>query len=325
MNIAKGIVREIGNIPYISDAVTKEALVLNMSENTQVYEDPETKKPIEYTPMTIFAGELCEFFSMSNMNMVNFLTTIFGESTYDFKTKNKGTQHLEKPYVVFIACTTPEYISARLRDDVISGGFSRRAIFVYDIEETVRTAFPEITPEMVKAYQWMIEWGKKLQSVCGEFAWEQDARDWYIKWYNELTFGTDTSTIGYYRSKHTQLLRVAMLVALSYDTSLVMKIEHLQLAEAFLLKMEVNLPKVFEGVGRNELSGVAQKIMSILCAHKCPVLEKKVYAQIYRDANGEEIANVLRHLISTDKVVRFVDAKSGTMLCAKGYEEVQPS
>jgi len=247
--------------------------------------------------------------------MIDFLTTIYDQEVYDAKTKNKGDDIIPGPYLTVLACTTPTNITRYLKEDVISGGFSRRALFAFELDEGDPIAFPSVTPTAAKAWNECVEWAKKLEEVVGEFQWTPDSTVWYKKWYEELFHSmkdnTEFMTRGYYKSKHIQLLKVGMLVALSETVELKLTKTHLEVSLELLEKAEKNLPKVFEGMGRNELAPVAARIVEMLEMIGKPVTEKRIVSDFFKDADTREIYGILAHLQSTGKIV-YLEEKDRT-------------
>jgi hypothetical protein len=247
--------------------------------------------------------------------MIDFLTTIYDQEVYDAKTKNKGDDIIPGPYLTVLACTTPSNITRYLKEDVISGGFSRRALFAFELDEGEPIAFPAVTPAASKAWNACVEWARGLEEVAGPFEWSPEATIWYKKWYDglfrSLKEQADLSTTrGYYKSKHIQLLKVAMLVALSETKELKVTETHLQVSLALLDKLEKNLPKVFEGMGRNELAPVAARVVDMLEMAQAPIAEKRVVADFFKDADTREMYGIVAHLVSAGKIVR-IEEKDG--------------
>jgi len=318
MSIAKQLIRELKTIPFGADCITKEALVLEIAGNERSYIDPKnpSQPPVVYSPNTVFVTEFSQFVGAGGLHMVDFLTTVYDQDFYEYKTKNKGNQLIVGPFLTMLGCTTPSWISARMKDDVISGGFSRRALFIYEYEEDKRIAFPEITPEQHQAWERMILRAKALQEVCGQFEWEPEAKEWYKSWYEKLITPTEETTVGYYRSKHIQLLKLTMLVTLAESSSMDLTITkpYLLLSLALLERIEKNLTKVFEGVGRNELSGISTKILNLIEMNKGPVPEKVILSALYREANSDELAKIIYHLQKTERLERLTDTVTGKVV-----------
>ena len=306
MSICKTLLRELKEIPFSAECITKEALVRYMAEQTRAYTNPLTPfdKPQTYSPLTICVTELSQFVGSSNESMIDFLTTIYDQDFYEYKTKNKGEDSIEGPYLTVLGCTTPSWITARLKDDVISGGFSRRAIFVYETGRANRIAFPEVTAEAKEAWTRVVERSTKMLGLGGEFKWTAEASCWYKNWYENLEIPTDLSVCGYYESKHIQLLKLAMLISLSESEELLLHVGALQFALAILDEMEKNLPKVFDGIGRNELNQLASQVLEIVQMKNGKIKEKELLSIMFRDANEIEIKQVIQHLLESEKVKR---------------------
>ena len=318
MNMCKDMLREVATVPFAATCMTKEALCKYMStqctKHHAVPGKPDQQKP--YTPITLCLTELSHFLGTNQAHMIDFLTTIYDQEVYDAKTKNKGDDIIPGPYLTVLACTTPTNITRYLKEDVISGGFSRRALFAFELDEGDPIAFPAVTPTAAKAWEECVKWAKKLEEVVGEFQWTPEATIWYKDWYEKLFHSlrnnTDFMTRGYYKSKHIQLLKVAMLVALSEAVELKLTKMHLEVSLELLDKLEKNLSKVFEGMGRNELAPVAARIVDMLEMIGQPINEKKVVADFFKDADTREIYGILAHLHSTGKIVYFEEKDKAT-------------
>jgi len=96
-----------------------------------------------------------------------------------------------------------------------------------------------------------------------------------------------------------------MLVGLSETTDLVLTQLHLEVGLEILEKLETNLPKVFEGMGRNELAPVAARMVDLLEMAGQPVPEKKVVAEFFRDADTRELYGVISHLVTIGTLVHL--------------------
>lgn len=317
MNMCKDMLRELGTVPFAATCMTKESLCRYMSTQcTRTFPTPGKPDILKaYTPITLCLTELSHFLGANQAHMIDFLTTIYDQEVYDAKTKNKGDDIIPGPYLTVLACTTPSNITRYLKEDVISGGFSRRALFAFELDEGEPIAFPTISPTAAKAWEDCVKWAQKLENVAGQFEWTPDATAWYKEWYDALFLSmkdkTNFMTRGYYKSKHIQLLKVGMLVALSESVELKLTKDHLEVGLALLEKLEVNLPKVFEGMGRNELAPVAARVVELLEMAGQPVPEKKVLAEFFKDADTRELYGIIAHLVSTSKIVQIEEKDAG--------------
>lgn len=314
MNIAKGVVREMKAIPFSAECQTKESLVKELKEYTRSFKLKEVdgvERSEFYTPISIFVTELSQFLGPNSGHMIDFLVTVYDAKVYDLNTKNKGGAVIEGPYVTILACTTPEWVTTYLKTDIITGGFTRRTIFVLEFEDGDPIPFPVITNEQAEAYKRVISYGQELMKTSGPFVWDPDAEQFYSHWYRTREIPKDPTTRGYFKTKPGQLLKIAMLLSLSKSPDLVMRKDSLEAGLALLDKMEVNLPKVFQGMGRNELNSVASKILELL-ESTGPIPEKKLVQLMYREATTPELFQVMNHLRETDRIIRAeTPAKDG--------------
>lgn len=330
MDIAAGLIDKLQTVPYTTDCVTKEKLIMDIrAEERTLAEMPELYKKEGMhvvSPMALFLTELSDFLGPSSIGMINFLTAVYDRSVYVYKTKNKGSEKLIGPYLTILACTTPEWITTYLRSDVISGGFSRRTLFVYEWEEGRRIPWPTVTPDMILAWEAAMSHCRKLQQLSGPMKWSDEAKRFYEDWYINLKIPTDDTIRGYYKSKHIQLLKVSMLLSLSESTDMVLERRHLEFGLELLKLAEANLLKVFQGMGRNELHAVANKALDYLRVSpeqevslegkqtKVRLMpEKQLKAMLFKDAGGRDIDDIIHHLVTTDKV-RKLQMTSGNQV-----------
>lgn len=300
MNIAKGLVRKVGGIPFSAQAQTKESLVLDILDAESTFKVGEER--YIYTPMSIFITELSHFLGPNSAHMIDFLTTIYDQDFYDVKTKNKGSQGLQGPFITILGCTTPRWITNYLKADIISGGFSRRCVFVNEDDEDHRIAFPKVTPEMSAAWDSVLKEAERIKAIKGEFTWAPEAAEFFEHWYNTMVLPDDENVRWYFKTKHVQLLKVAMLVSVCESSDLVLTKTNLEVALALLARVEVKLPKLFQGVGRNVLSPIKEKVMDLLEKSGGSLTEKKIMRLMYSEADQRELASIVAHLISTDRV-----------------------
>jgi hypothetical protein len=327
MNPAKNLLRELRPdapwLNYCADCITKEKMVLDMHEREFAIADlpEEHKQRSIISPFTVMVTELSEFLQAGGVGMVNFLTTIYDQDVYEIRTKNKGDTIITGPYLTLLACTTPDWITTYLRSDIISGGFSRRAIFVLETGKSGRIPFPVITPEMANAWKELVAYSRTLLKVRGPFTWDPEAKTFFKDWYMSLQMPADPMIHGYFETKHMQLLKVSMLLALSDSTDLILRKEHLLFGLDLLKLAEVNLSRVFAGIGRNELNAVANKALELL--HMAPEFknqegaiyrglpERTLVARMFNQATQLDMNQVIQYLLDSGKALRIL-VQSGT-------------
>jgi hypothetical protein len=306
-DIARDLVMETcPKIPLCASVISKEKICQKLAEDdsTRTYKD-EKGVIVEYKPYVMFINELKNFLSINPAGMIDFLTDIYDRKVYAVETKNKGSDFIPNPHIVILACETPDWIIDNMKYKVISGGFCRRMIFVYEVDRGERIPFPSISTEGAAAWIRVKKFIDELRKVSGKFEWEEEARQWFSDWYKPLKLPDDPILAGFYETKHIQLLKVAMLVALCDGPPfvLVLKKVHLEVALAMLDAAETHMPKLSQGIGRNELAYPTAKLMELIQAHGGIIEEKQALRFAGRDMTNQEIQSVLAHLRQTDQIV----------------------
>jgi hypothetical protein len=313
MSYARTLIREFPDTIIAPDSVTKEALTLFMA-GTETRPSPCIKRfscnsgPLEeYCQVSIFSNELVTLLGTEPIRMIEFFTDVWDQKAFTVKTKNQGTDIIIGPCVNILGCLTPQITSNLLKSQVISGGFSRRCIFVSSPMTGTAVPRPKFTDEQKAAFARLKERGKFLGEVCGEFQWTPEAEEWFDRWFMEkeeaMKAVVDAPIKHYLGSKDGMLLKVAMAVALSEGDELVLTAGVLQAALSFLDVVEEHLPKVFEGTGRNELAPILHRIADFVTnSLPHPVAVKTLRGAFFSDANHEEMSRIFLQLQETGKV-----------------------
>jgi hypothetical protein len=305
MRQGKRFLKKIG-APLAAEATSREKLIEDMQDRP-VSIKLEGAEPIVYTPLTACVSEMSNFFGTSLHQMTDFLTDIFDEEEeYEYRTKNRKSYVIKRPYFVLMGCTTPSWINSRLKDDVISGGFSRRALFVFNGDPIRRIPRPMPSECQQESMKWCWTYAQNvLKKVKGEFKWTDSAIAFHDDWYmNRLEIPDDPVLGGYYASKQIQVLKIAMCISLAESKSLVVDKHHIEDALSTLGQIEPFLPRVFESLGRNDLNAVANQAHDIVKRRGGWIKEKKLMSALYREAKGSEIEEIIQVLVNTERVLR---------------------
>lgn len=311
MAACKGILRCFPeDVPLCAEAITKEALVKDLVANQRAFE--LEGKPYPYSPITVCVSELSQFMGTGADRMADFLTAIYDEDRYEYKVKNApegGSKRdvVDGPFMNLLAGTVPSWITTYLKGNIITSGFARRTMFVYEFADSEPIPFPEVSDFALSEKMKCVEWGRQLLKVKGEFKWEPDAREWYGDWYinhrkNLNRSVQDPNSTGYFESKHAMLLKVAMLVALSESIELKLTKQCLQAALAMLELSEKNLSRVFDGVGRNPLNSSAAFIIDYVDRAGGFVGDKQLQKATFHQVDRAEYSNVMQHLKETERL-----------------------
>lgn len=307
--------------PIGASVQSREDIVKRMAsdELERVYTDHEGVQ-ITWKPIIFFVNELKNFLSINPAGMIDFLTDIYDRRAFDASTIKHGLQTIHNPCVNILACETPKWIIDKLKMNIISGGFSRRMLYVYETEEAQRIAFPTPTKEGFAARQRCLLHLQKVSKTVGVFQWTPEAKKWFSDWYLGLKFPDDEVMAGYYRSKHVMLLKLVQLLALAEKTiKLTITPELLEEGAAHLEVIETNMPKLSVAAGRNELAVPQQALLMLLEKNGGMMLEKDLLRMTGKDLGPMEQLSVMRFLSETDQIVKDRDGQKMTIFLPARY------
>lgn len=315
MNRAKDIVRASQVIPMPASQSTKEALLQKMSSTTdgKPKKDPypgqkfffHGDKKIEYNQYAIFATELTQFISQNPLGWIEFLTAVWDEPMIEVDTKNKGHDFVMHPYITMQACMTPDIVKGFLKMNILSSGFGRRTVWVYDSGPGI-VARPVFTQEQKEAEERCILFGQELQKRSGAFTCSDECWVFYEEWYadNKKTLKDKAPNLqSWYRSKAEMLFKISMLIALAETDELVITLPVYRMALSFCNGIEARMGRVFEGTGINPNAMAAAQVCRMLEAMDTPMNKKHVESAFFDQATSiNELRDTLAHLCNVGRL-----------------------
>lgn len=317
LNVARGLVQKTPT-PISPPSITKEALTLLLSKSNEkspcLKETTINNTIVEFAHLSIFASEIVTMLSAGGnpIGMIEFLTDIYDREVFEVATKNKGTDLIIGPYITLMACMTPEQTGQMLKQSIITGGFSRRVVFVYGRSKPVGIPFPELTKEQHDARTRMMEMLTKLTEWRGVFSMTTEAREFFAEWYQakhlELNKPHPAAFKNWLRSKDVILIKVCMLLVVSeFQMTNVIELRHVKLGLSMLNKVEPDIGRIFAGAGRNIGADIAHKVLR--CLEEAPgkkMGKKRLLSLMYSEGNAKEIDEALDFLHTTGKVSREI-------------------
>lgn len=317
---AKRMLAEI-NVPMSRSVETPEGLWRFMNGNPKA--DPPIPSPVMFEarwpdgqirpchPITIIANEFANFIQNNQPGWILALCDIYDEDKYEYRTKNQGEDNLIGPYVCLLGAITTDVASDMQKARIISSGLARRTIFQHGERDWNNPIpRPRIDESQKAAHRYCVEYLRKLQSVYGEIRWGEGTTEWWDKWYCEHLATVPKQppqTQGWFASKATQLLKIAILSSLSETLDLELKIHHFELSLGYLESMETGLHKIFGGVGRNELAQVAINILDYMENQGCPMLLNTLKHRFFYECKPPaEFPECLNYLVGEGLLQRFI-------------------
>lgn len=252
-SLLKGVMDYGIEINFSTQASSVAALVKQLSSiNNQ-----------DHQSLTSFSSELGSLFGTKPVEMVDFLMDIYDcNPDWDKQTVSRGLEKIDKPWFNLLAATTPVWMGDNLSKTTVEGGFASRSIFVYD-DVRLLVAFPSLTAEQKQIRRDLVHDLAHIAQLKGEFKLRPDAREFYRSWYedpNRMTGHTDQRLASYFERKHINVLKVAMILSLSQNDSLVLETRDIEVALELFADIEPGMHKAFAAVGKNSYSTDYERI-----------------------------------------------------------------
>lgn len=324
-DIAKRLLSKIHTtkhpLPMAPASSSKEALIKFMAEEKSpcqmafAWQDKLRK----YTKISIYSDEFVNLVQVGGdpLGWVQILTEIYNpQPSFDASTISRGSVNLPYPYVTLLGCMTPELTKSLINENALSGGFSRRTIYIFANRNSKPVPEPVITPEQVEAEKFLIEHGRRIQSLVGKFEFSDAGRKLYNEWYaqnfHELESATSAAQQNFLQSKSVQVIKVAMLSRLAISNELILDEDEMHLAIALVSEAQKHIDTIFAGVGRNPHAATMSGIQQFIRLHceRPPhyVTRKKIYAAFLNHAQQKDIDTLIEQMTAVEQI-KQVQAK----------------
>lgn len=323
INKCISMLSDLGNVTITADVETVEGMLrfiggdpdanppkVSPTEKIRKWPDGQMRETHE---IVIVATEFIDFIRVNPTGWTGLLNSIYSKDVrYSYHTKNCKDDNIIGPYVVLVG-GIPTDVSKQLQEiGVISTGLARRTLLQYGERKYHEPQpFPKFTEVERAARQRCLDHLKKIQTYSGALKFSPEAVDWWTKWYCEhsktLLARCTPATQGWLSSKPTQVQKLAMLNSLAVRDDYLITPDELEVALAVISDVESGFLMVFSGIGRNENSGVATRILEQLKHSPTPIGYKRLFGNYYNQftagRGASELLEVMQYLVSTGEVV----------------------
>jgi len=291
----------LDEIPFIKKGpaiVTQAALMTKLAEaqDASVY---------------LISEEFSDLIMKSKDDMFQFLTSLFdGRKSIEATTTSRGIELAMRPCVNMLAATTPQWIAGNMPEAIIGGGFASRVIFIQ--EEKVRQRrmyyrkvykqinFNKLRDDLLADLAYIAEF------IAGDFALTEEAEEYMEAWYQAHAEGEidNYKLSGYYQRRPAHIHKIAMLLHIARNDSLILDISDFQNAIAIIQGIERNLPKVFEGVGKNPYTFDIHRMRAFIHQSE-PVAHSEILGAFSSSAEPRKLEELLMSLVAMEEIIQF--------------------
>ena len=273
-------------VRMLADKLTPESLVKCLS--TPVGENEVIRIGPRDATGLIKAPELAVFFGKQQYNtgLVSLITDLYDyREEWVTETIMRGRNVLRNICISIIGGSTPDWLQKMLPEDAFTGGFMSRFVIVeMPAQYFKRIAYPH--PLGDKGWTDLVHGLAQISNLHGEMRWTPDCADYYQNYYENLRPSGDIQKDAYQEREAEQILRIAMLLALS-ELRMFITSEDFKLAQKIINSlMEETTPRI-EKLTTHPRMVLVQELQTILQQVR-KITHRNLLKRVYRSlSNGE--------------------------------------
>lgn len=275
-------------INMIEGAITREKLIRRMATAVSNFTDMTTGEIKFHCSISFLSDELSVFLGQHNIKFLADLCNWYDSpARWEYDTKGQGTDTIDGLCFNLIAGTAPDWLPSILPKEAVGGGFTSRVVWVVEEDKGKSVVFPTIDTELEAALANDIEC---ISMITGEFTLSKSGLDWYEAWYTREEENTrkgkpailDPKLGGYCERRATLIKKLAMIMAVSEYSKLIVEDRHFQRALDLLTRVEKKMPRVFGGLGSARYAYATELMLDFIVKHKV-VTRTQVLRFFFRD------------------------------------------
>jgi hypothetical protein len=298
--------RKLKGLHLSPDNVTKASLIDVLSRSMRTVMNGSTT-PYIFSALAAPVSEFGVFFTHYDMEFLSTLTHIYDSPPFHSEERRTtGKVEINKPHLVMLAGTQPDFLATFLPSEAWGQGFTSRLIMIY---ASRAPQFDIFSPISVNADQ-LVPILEQIFSLKGEFVWTRSAAEELNTWNRANCPPTPqhSKLLNYNGRRALHTVKLAMISSASRSPELVITVEDFERAKDWLLQAEKTMPDIFASMNQRSDAQVIQDLhyhlyqiySRVALDKRKPVTEKDVYS-------------FLQNRVPSDRILRIIEVaeKSG--------------
>jgi hypothetical protein len=265
-----------------------------------------------FSAMNVAVSEFGVFLARHDTEFLSAINNIFDSPPiYTEERRSSGALEINKPHLVLLCGTQPDFLNSILPEEAWGMGFTSRLIMIYadssmqkDLFSTVTVNSPLLQSELTKRFE-----------LKGEFSWSKNAIDEINAWNRAGLPPVPThSKLQHYngrRALHT--VKLAMISAASRGAELRVLVEDFERAQSWLLEAEKTMPDIFRAMGAKSDSQVIVDMHYHLY-----MLWSRTKLSDRKPLSTQQMYEFLHSRVPSDKISRLIDVAEKTGYIRRG-------
>ncbi len=294
------------------DNVTKAALIDSLSRALRTI-ITSTSTALTFSAMAVPCSEFGIFFTHHDLEFLSVLNHIYDNPpSYKEERRTAGIIEINKPYLVILAGTQPDFLSTFLPEEAWGMGFTSRLIMIYADKAPPSDLFSRREVKASALAARLLE----VFEYKGEFQWTKNAVDEINAW---NTAGcppapTHSKLFHYNGRRAVHVIKLAMISAVSRCTGeLIVTVDDFERAKDWLLDAEKTMPDIFRAMGlKSDAQLIADLHYHLYRKYSSVAMDKR------RPLPTSEIYEFLHTRVPSDKIARLIDVAEKTGYIRRG-------
>ena len=261
-NIAKDLVRSVGNIKVISGRNSIQAILQDLGK----VKTNENGKPMDMDSTAFISSNEMTNLLVDDPQALSILTELYDRHyNKDWKNtlKGSGIDSLKNIYLTMLSGSNQVHFKDKVGQKDVEGGFIARTLLIVESE---RNRLNSLTspPEEEFNLSALLPRLKEISNLHGEFSYAYGVAAYFDKWYTSFFSKKHHDRTGTINRCQDHILKLAMLLSLSEDDSLTIRKRHIEEAIETIMNLLRGVERVTDGTGTSDLSAKQYKFMQTL-------------------------------------------------------------
>lgn len=303
VQLAKSLVEEVDNTRVFAGRSSIEAII---SELATASTSKNGRPPIMDSRGYLVSSEFASFI-IQNESALTILTDLYDrnyhDKTWDYLTKGGGKKALKEPYLTMIGASNETHFKEAVPQNALGGGFVARTFIIHADKKSGSNSLTE-KPDTIVSIPDLAAYLKKLSTVKGAFEWTPPAKALYNDWYLEFDKSEHDDDTGTLERFTDSVLKVATLLSLSRDTSLLLTIEDITKAIEVCSAFVPGARKVTLGAQGKSLSkeGIAVVLRHLLSVEGHRDTVSNLLRKFWGHFNSDEMVVIVESLLQAKAI-----------------------
>lgn len=304
-------------IPFSAENSSMPSLVRQMADSTRSFSyevEGKTKNIAHCSLAILLSEEMTSLFSKQNEGVSDFLNQTLDCQDYEYRMKTKeACDSVKNPCATIFGCTVPGRLNKLLKQDILQAGFTARTVFLYANEKRFRRNIKEVSPDQEQALKELYDHIFALTKIAGEVKYSPEAKAFLDEYYenghmDKARVNTSPILDDYYSRKKMHIIKLSMILHFLDNYSSIIDIKYIRKAIDILAFAELTMHLALGVSGRNPLYELSIYVHELI-KQKGPMTRIQLYMHIGKDAREEEFDEILRMLLTTNRLALKEDPK----------------